>query len=96
MYPKTTSDHVQHLKIVLQMLREKLYEKFFKCEFWLSLVALLGHALSKEGIKIDPPNIEAILDGLGLLQQQGFAILWVWSSTIAIYSGFFYHYSSLD
>ncbi|XP_070054404.1 uncharacterized protein [Nicotiana tomentosiformis] len=42
-------EHEQHLRVVLQNLRgQKLYAKFSKCEFWLS-VALLGHALLGEG-----------------------------------------------
>jgi len=33
-YSRTEEDHVQHLTIVLQRLREeKLYAKFSKCEF---------------------------------------------------------------
>ncbi|WMV33098.1 hypothetical protein MTR67_026483, partial [Solanum verrucosum] len=48
MYSKTERDHVRHLRIVLQMLRdEKLYAKFSKCEFWPDSVAFLGHVVSK-------------------------------------------------
>ncbi|WMV32537.1 hypothetical protein MTR67_025922 [Solanum verrucosum] len=39
---KTEEDHDQHLRIVLQRLKEdKLYAKFSKCEFWLYFVAFL-------------------------------------------------------
>nr|GFC38201.1 retrotransposon protein, putative, Ty3-gypsy subclass [Tanacetum cinerariifolium] len=49
------------LRTVLQTLRqEKLYAKFFKCEFWLSSVAFLGHIVSAEGITMDPAKVEAI------------------------------------
>mgnify|MGYP004715960303 CR=1 FL=1 len=35
-YSKTRENHEQHLRIVLQTLREhQLYAKFNKCEFWL-------------------------------------------------------------
>ena len=35
-YSKSTEEHEEHLRIVLQLLREKqLYAKFKKCEFWL-------------------------------------------------------------
>lgn len=35
-YSKTKEDHEEHLKIVLQTLRQdKLYGKLSKCEFWL-------------------------------------------------------------
>ena len=34
-YSKTEEDHVEHLKIVLQVLKEKkLFAKLSKCEFW--------------------------------------------------------------
>ncbi|KAL0448682.1 UNVERIFIED_CONTAM: hypothetical protein Slati_1424600 [Sesamum latifolium] len=42
--------HEEHLRVVLQTLREKqLYAKFSKCEFWLESVAFLGHVITKEG-----------------------------------------------
>jgi len=60
-YSRTEDDHVRHLRIVLQRLREeKLYAKFSKCEFWLNSVAFLGHVVSKEGIRVDPAKIEAV------------------------------------
>ncbi|GJS16601.1 putative reverse transcriptase domain-containing protein [Tanacetum coccineum] len=35
-YSKTQEEHVEHLRLVLELLkREKLYAKFSKCEFWL-------------------------------------------------------------
>lgn len=60
-YSKSKEDHVRHLRIVLQRLREEqLYAKFLKCEFWLNYMALLGHVVSKKGIRVDPTKIEAI------------------------------------
>ncbi|KAH0671324.1 hypothetical protein KY285_024119 [Solanum tuberosum] len=57
------SRNKQHLRIVLQTLRDqRLYAKFSKCEFWLESVAFLGHVVSKEGIRVDPAKIEAIRD----------------------------------
>ncbi|XP_073031204.1 uncharacterized protein [Primulina eburnea] len=57
----TREIHRDHLRIVLQLLREKqLYAKFKKCEFWLEHVAFLGHIVSKEGISVDPSKIESI------------------------------------
>ncbi|XP_073031332.1 uncharacterized protein [Primulina eburnea] len=53
--------HREHLRIVLETLREKqLYAKLKKCEFWLEQVAFLGHIVSKEGIAVDPSKIESI------------------------------------
>ena len=60
-YSKTEEDHVRHLRIVLQRLREeKLYAKFSKCEFWLTSVTFLGHVVSKEGIRVDQDKIEEV------------------------------------
>ena len=52
-YSKNKEDHEKHLKIVLQILREKqLYVKLKKCEFWLEQVGFLGHIISKEEISV--------------------------------------------
>ncbi|XP_075499143.1 uncharacterized protein LOC142537518 [Primulina tabacum] len=60
-YSKTRDLHREHLRIVLQQLRDdKLYAKFKKCEFWREQVAFLGHIVSKEGIAVDPAQIEAV------------------------------------
>ena len=38
-FSKNEEEHVEHLRIVLQRLREyKLYAKFSKCDFWLKEV----------------------------------------------------------
>lgn len=51
-YSKSPEEQEQHLRIVLQTLREqKLYAKFTKRDFWLDQVALLGHVVSNEGFK---------------------------------------------
>ena len=45
----------QHLKIVLQTLREKkLYTKLRKCDFWQKGVSFQGHIVYTEGIRVDP------------------------------------------
>lgn len=60
-YSHSQEEHANHLRIVLQWLREeKLYAKFSKCEFWLSLVAFLGHVVSSESIQVDQKKIEAV------------------------------------
>ncbi|KAA3460485.1 DNA/RNA polymerases superfamily protein [Gossypium australe] len=62
-YSRTEEEHDKHLRLVLQILREKqLYAKFSKCEFWLREVTFLGHVVSAEGIRVDPRKIEAVLD----------------------------------
>ena len=60
-YSKTEEEHADHLKIVLQVLKEKkLYAKLFKCEFWLKEVSFLGHVISGDGIAVDSSKIEAV------------------------------------
>ena len=60
-YSKDEDQHAEHLRVVLQTLREhKLYAKFTKCEFWLRKVSFLGHIVSSEGISVDPAKVEAI------------------------------------
>ena len=45
-YSGSSKEHSEHLRIVLQTLRERqLYVKFSKCQFWLDKVAFLGHAI---------------------------------------------------
>nr|KYP39502.1 Retrovirus-related Pol polyprotein from transposon 17.6 [Cajanus cajan] len=62
-YSKTREEHVEHLRIVLQTLKQKhLYAKFSKCEFWLDSVNFLGHVISEGGIVVDPAKVEAVLE----------------------------------
>ncbi|XP_027346559.1 uncharacterized protein LOC113858230 [Abrus precatorius] len=61
-YSKSKEEHVEHLRIVLQILKEKqLYAKLSKCEFWLTEVNFLGHVINKGGIVVDPTKVEAVL-----------------------------------
>ena len=60
---KDEQEHEQHLKIVLQTLRDKkLYAKLSKCDFWLKEISFLGHIVSSEGIRVDPVKIEAVVN----------------------------------
>ncbi|KAD4180448.1 hypothetical protein E3N88_29039 [Mikania micrantha] len=60
-YSKSKAEHEQHLRMILEMLKEeKLYAKFSKCEFWLREVQFLSHVVNSEGIHVDPAKIEAI------------------------------------
>ncbi|XP_055961021.1 uncharacterized protein LOC130015265, partial [Mercurialis annua] len=62
-YSRSEEEHAFHLRTILQTLREhQLYAKFSKCEFWLDQVTFLGHVVSKDGIKVDPTKIEAVMD----------------------------------
>ncbi|GKD52005.1 putative reverse transcriptase domain-containing protein [Tanacetum coccineum] len=60
-YSKTQKEHVEHLRLVLELLKkEKLYAKFSKCEFWLREVQFLGHVINGNVIHVDPSKIEAV------------------------------------
>jgi hypothetical protein len=62
-YSKNREEHEEHLKIVLQVLREhQLYAKFIKCDFFHKQVHYLGHVISEEGVAIDPHKIKSIMD----------------------------------
>ncbi|GJY75776.1 putative reverse transcriptase domain-containing protein [Tanacetum coccineum] len=60
-YSKTREEHVEHLRLVLELLKkEKLYAKYSKCEFWLREVQFLRHVINGNGIYVDPSKIEAV------------------------------------
>ncbi|GKE84873.1 putative nucleotidyltransferase, ribonuclease H, partial [Tanacetum coccineum] len=60
-YSKTREEHVEHLRLVLGLLKkEKLYAKFSKCVFWLREVQFLRHVINGDGIHVDPSKIEAV------------------------------------
>jgi hypothetical protein len=62
-YLRCMEEHEEHLRIVLQRLREhQLYAKFSKCEFWIKEVLFLGHVVSPEGITVDPSKVKEVLD----------------------------------
>jgi hypothetical protein len=62
-YSKSTKDHEEHLRVVLQQLRDhQLYAKFNKCEFWISEVSFLGHVISSEGIDVNPSKVRDVLN----------------------------------
>jgi hypothetical protein len=61
-YSKNDSDHEEHMRMVLQKLRDnQLYAKVTKCEFWLDEVPFLGHIISKGGISVDPAKVTTIV-----------------------------------
>ena len=52
-YSGSLEEHSEHLRIVLQTLRERqLYAKLSKCKFWLDRVTFLGHVISAEGVSV--------------------------------------------
>ncbi|GKG38867.1 hypothetical protein Tco_0460579, partial [Tanacetum coccineum] len=60
-YSKDKKEHEEHLKAILELLKEeKLYAKFSKCEFWIPKVQFLGHVIDGRGIHVDLAKIESI------------------------------------
>ncbi|GKC17468.1 putative reverse transcriptase domain-containing protein [Tanacetum coccineum] len=60
-YSHNKEEHADHLRIILELLRkEKLYAKFSKCDFWISIVQFLGHVIDSQGIHVDPAKIKAV------------------------------------
>jgi hypothetical protein len=62
-YSKSDRDHEEHLRLLLQKLRDnQLYAKFSKCEFWIGEVRFLGHIISNGGISVDPAKVKEIME----------------------------------
>ncbi|KAL0546059.1 hypothetical protein IC582_015964 [Cucumis melo] len=62
-YSVDKKSHEEHLRIVLQTLRDKqLYAKFSKCEFWLNQVVFLGHVVSAGRVNLDLQKVEAVVN----------------------------------
>ncbi|GJR40039.1 putative reverse transcriptase domain-containing protein [Tanacetum coccineum] len=60
-YSSNMEEHAEHLRIILELLKnEKLYAKFSKCDFWISIVQFLGHLIDSQGLHVDPAKIEAV------------------------------------
>ncbi|GJS74187.1 putative reverse transcriptase domain-containing protein [Tanacetum coccineum] len=76
-YSKTQEEHVEHLRLVLGLLKkEKLYAKFSKCEFWLREVQFLGHVINGNGIHVDPSKIEDVKNWKAPRTPDEFTIDW--------------------
>jgi hypothetical protein len=61
-YSKSESDHEEHLRLVLQKLRDnQLYAKYSKCKFWIGEVPFLGHIISNGGVLVDPAKVKEIV-----------------------------------
>ena len=60
-FSKTREEHLQHLREVFQILKDKKFHiKLKKCDFMKKEVKFLGHVVGKNGIAVDPDKIEVI------------------------------------
>src|ERR1700738_4618875 len=61
-YSKTKQQHDQHLRTVLQVLRDQqLYGKLSKCEFFKNEISFLGHVINQYGIKMEQSKVDAVI-----------------------------------
>ena len=62
-YSKNKQEHKEHLKIIMQVLREQqLYAKFSKCDLFKDMIQYLRHIVSKDEISFDLDKIKAITE----------------------------------
>jgi len=60
-YSKNESEHLHHIKLVLQLLRDNyLYVNKAKCEFGVDQLEFVGHIVTANGIKADENKVIAI------------------------------------
>nr|GEV10184.1 putative reverse transcriptase domain, ribonuclease H-like domain, aspartic peptidase domain protein [Tanacetum cinerariifolium] len=60
-YSRNKEERKDHRRIIWKLLKkEKLYAKFFKCNFWINIVQFLGHIIDSQRIHVDPAKIEAV------------------------------------
>ena len=62
-FSKLVGEHVDHIREVLNVLREnKLYANLKKCTFMSNGLLFLGFVVSKDGIRVDEEKVRAIRD----------------------------------
>jgi hypothetical protein len=62
-FSQRRDEHLQHLKQILQVLRqEKFYANFNKCFFLQPKTHFLGFIISQQGVEVDPEKVRAILE----------------------------------
>jgi hypothetical protein len=60
-YSKTAEEHLEHLNIVFDILKQnQIYLNPKKCEFNKPEVRFLGHLVSKEGVRPDPDKVKVM------------------------------------
>ena len=74
-FSKTAEEHVEHVRIVLGLLRKhRLYAKLAKCTFMQSELKFLGQIVGAQGLQVDPKKVAIVQDwpvptGVALLRS---------------------------
>ena len=77
-YSKNVEQHMYHIRIVLQTLRDRhFYAKFFKYELWLNDIVFLGHVISKNDIFVDPKKLKPLSTRSNLRMSLKYKVFWV-------------------
>ena len=62
-YSHDNKEHEEHLRQVLQKLREnKFYSSLLKCKLYRPEIHYWGHVISGDGVLVDPSKLRAIMD----------------------------------
>ena len=62
-FNQTEEEHLKHLRYVLVRLeQEKLLVNVKKCTFMKPELVYLGFVISRDGLKMDPEKVEAMID----------------------------------
>ncbi|KAI3469037.1 hypothetical protein Pfo_025700 [Paulownia fortunei] len=62
-YSKTLDDHIEHLTLILKVLRkERLFANLKKCTFCTNKLVFLSFVVSAKGIEVDEEKVNAIQD----------------------------------
>ncbi|CAI7836790.1 unnamed protein product, partial [Closterium sp. NIES-53] len=60
-YSKSEKEHTEHLKWVLNKLRQhKFYARLWKCHFYKRKLEYLRHLVGNSGLKVDPKKVAAV------------------------------------
>ena len=84
-YSRGLEEHVQHLEVVLEILRENelLYANLDKCSFAKARISYLGHFISEKGIEVDSDKIKTIREWPvppNVREVRGFLVSWSYLS----------------
>ena len=62
-YSKNEDEHEQHLRQVLQRLKDnQLYARLSKCTFFTNSIEYLGHIVDGDGLRPNPQLVQALMD----------------------------------